>query len=531
MSNTNSSSVTIEYEYQLEVFYNAATTSFNARNNNFMPSLQQVLTSRVDQNLLATLQSMLPNGGGGAEDITASFVMEPNVRFAAVNSNIYSACFTNSDECGLVRTLIVMEYDGDDKPDHSLERVGYQLVQDYLNDLMAPATSSEQQQQQQQQDVQLRTRYLYPYWVSSKAQFQLSPVTERMSQRDIDIVEISFLQVVGATVGAMEGDTEVVDVQFLYQDLLVLDGDGEEVETNSMMTIVSKTVVQADFTIHGTCRECRDVEFASLLDAIISRQLPALQARIQRNAQQQSDSSSTTTTYFDLLTAVEYAVPDLPASMPLAEDETHTNSSSGASSYLPVYFFFALFGMICILASGVFVIWKETQYDDDEEEDEDEDDYEYDDDYKQDGFGKEQDAFSTASESPDDSSQSHSNGHIQRSPQRRRRKPLEPVAVQEYHVEDEAATTTTTAAASPPDTNLDRMSLREYQVETVLSNDMVLEEQEADVHPPSYTSATAGSGRRFRGFSQSRYQNHRTATVSPATGLPYYHNDASQHWG
>jgi hypothetical protein len=465
-SNSNINSITIQYEYQLEVNYgDVLALTDSARNTNNL-SVQQVLQTKIDINLLESLQSKLPHAG-----ITTSTSV-PNVRFVNVQSTVYSACFTRSDECGLVRTQLTVDYDGN-KPDYSMERVAYQLVQHYLADI---AGNSQRQ---------ILITYLYPYLVSSLAQFQLDPAVEVMSVVDVAVVEQTFLEVVGATVAAMEGDTEIEDVQFIYQDLLSNVNEEENDDTSANNTDTINRTIQADFKIHGICRECSNTEFAGIVNAIIPTRLDALQSMLRQNGRAQS------TTFFDSIASISFGVPRMPDDLP---DTEHPNlydtEATSPTSHFPVFFILGIISTLIILGSGIFFIWKDIR-----------DDYFDDDDYEKEG-----DVFSTASESAmdkngDSGSLDDDHDAVIRYPRRqidRRR------AVEEYDVPD------------PP--VADQTTLNEYQVETVLSD----ENLEEGVQSYPYTEGQMQQLPQGRIPSRPPKGARRvSATVSPATGMPY----------
>ncbi len=335
---TSSNFVNVQYEYQLEVNTSATST-------------EQVLAS-IDSNILQNLQQMLPDGG-----TTASNPQIPNVQFSEVTSKIYSDCFTESDQCSLVKTLLVVTYEGD-KPENSVEERSYQLVQrhlDYINNNTKGV---------------VKLTYLYPFLVSSVAQFHLKSVEDSMGTNEIRVMEESILDVFGAIVGAIEGDTEVTDVTFVYQDL-------RQDNTTSNWTMY------ADFMVDGTCRECSEREFASVINAAIGANLDSFEYRLIANA----DISNTS--FFNSVDEVTFLVPKAPNGPPPMDDDSIYDSQAPSSDDdLPALFYVGISLMFCVLCSGLYILCKEVS------------DLDYENDDKS--------VFSTSSESDSESSDKES---------------------------------------------------------------------------------------------------------------------------
>ncbi|KAG7351357.1 hypothetical protein IV203_010717 [Nitzschia inconspicua] len=481
-TSTNNNSITIEYEYQLEINHGT-----NARNTNNQ-SIQQILQSKIDNDLLKSLQTMLPHGGITAASPSVDLV--PNVRFSNLESTLFMDCFTSSDECGLVRTKLIIDYN-DIKPEYSLERVGYQLVQEYLQNI----TDNSQ--------GRILITYLYPYWVSNAIQLQMRPIQQTMSEMEVSVVAESTLQVVGATVAAMEGDTEILNVQFIYQDLIDAKRDDDEnadvvgaTNNSSDTTTLANTfnrALQADFQIHGICRQCNDRDFAAIVNKVVPNQLNALRMRLQRNGRFDN------ITYFDDLVELSFGLPQPPDDLPTTDHpDLYDTTVPTTDSYLPVFFFLGISMTVCILVTGMFFIWKDIQddYDDDDKVDE----------YEKGG------GFSTASESALEDDEDVTADGAAPHPNRR---PLDPVSVEEYDIHDPTSVAT------------DRISLNEYQVETVLSNEVMEDGRQSR----PYNTVPSRHRRGHQSFvrdgripitsRQPKGARRTSATVSPATGRPY----------
>lgn len=474
------SAIAVQFEYRLEVNHDtvfAMTSKEDARSSTI--TIEQVLRSEIAGPLLESLQSMLPHGGVTAHNNG----MMPNVRFVSSSSNIFSACFTDSDACALVRTTLQVEHDGP-KPPFAIERATYKLVKEYFDNVTKNGQS------------RIIVTYLYPFWVSSAAQFRLSPMGSSLLTTDaVEIMEASFLEVVGATVAAIEGDSEIKDIRLIYQDLMFDD-------ENPNATIHNNTL-SADFVVQGICRECSDKEFAGVVNDIIPSNLGAFRNRLQQNG------AFTNITYFSTVERIDFDVPKPPLDLPSIQYESlYDTKVPSKGSNLPIFFFLGIFFAVGIILTGFFFIWKDVQ------------DYEYekDDDHDDDN------AFSTASESvmgendhmdEEDISAGQDNTAYR----------LNRMAVEEYDIRE--------------DNNFgiaDRTSLKEYQVETVLSNEVMDDRLRsytyAEAPPPpqrrqwprepdSGTSYFGGNGRAPASSRPPRGARRTSATVSPATGMPY----------
>ena len=107
-------SVTVGFEYQLEV------------NSVARVGTTEDVLGNIDSEILGALQKALPNGGSQEGEL-------PNVKFDKIDSEIFSACFTKSEQCSLVRSTISIHYEAE-KPANSVEFVTLGLVQSYLKD-------------------------------------------------------------------------------------------------------------------------------------------------------------------------------------------------------------------------------------------------------------------------------------------------------------------------------------------------------------------------------------------------------------
>jgi hypothetical protein len=405
--------VTVTYEYQLEVFRSTDASLAVLSANDVL--------DRIDLALVDGLQEMLPNDGLTINSQTM------NVEFDEVSSEIYSACFTSSDECSLVRSQLDIAVEGE-KPKNSVERVATRLIRDYLKNYskMNPGVN---------------ITCVYPFWVESLVEFRLGPVDSIMTETEIEVMEETIFEVFGAVIFAMESDTEMMDTEFIYQKKLQKPISKSVIRSSSDQSS-PPMALKVNFDTVGICRECSKVEFASVVEGVINANLGPFHNKLQVNG------AFANSTYFENVETILFDFPSLPEGLPPIDDDAiYDFQPPQTSQAYPWYFYFGFSMSICILLSGLFVIYK---------------------DRSDLSMEKDEDEFSTASESD---SSLRSDGDTK---------------VEEYHVEeDEEASGNNT-------------SLEEYQVETILSYSE--EHTEGEYTDPSYamkdrinTMTTAGN--------------------------------------
>jgi hypothetical protein len=327
----------VSYQFQLEV-NNVETTG----------TTLDVLGD-IDLDILDTLQETLPNGQA------ASNAEEPNVKFERVSSEIFSACFTKSEQCSLIRSTILVSYKGQ-KPEHSVEKVTLNLVQEYLKNFSTDRSTIE-------------ITYEYPSAVSSLAHFAMGPVWSRMRDVEISVMESTFLEVFGAIVEAMEGDTIIQDAQFLYQDLFEMEErrrtQAANTTSNSNITTTAvasnetdvepkQAMLEADIQITGYCRECTSQQFEEAVNGVITQNLIAFQNKLKVNG------ASASSDYFEDVTELTYKIPELPSKQPPIEDESIFDFVPPKVDRVAPWFLFLGIGIgMCVLLVGGFVVYAE----------------------------------------------------------------------------------------------------------------------------------------------------------------------------
>lgn len=305
------STVSVSFEYQLEVADIVKTGS-----------TQDVL-NMIDEEILGELQSNLPTISGS----TGKFLVE----FASIDSDIYTACFTENDQCSLVRSTVVVSYEGD-KPVHSVEFVTLQFIQDYL------------EAKTKDESNQIFALYTYPSYVTSLAKFQLLLVDDRMTEAEIQVLEETFEEVFGAIIFAIEGDTEVVDAVFLYQDLYEIDD----------VFAQGGYLLSTDMQVAGYCRDCLQTQFEKIVVNVILENMSAFQNKLVLN------SNAVGSTYFDAVRSISFQVPELPTTLPPVEDESIFDEEPPVvKNKQPWFLWFGISLVFCVLGLGGFFISRE----------------------------------------------------------------------------------------------------------------------------------------------------------------------------
>lgn len=309
--------VVVNFEFQLEVKKQSQTSSTSD------------ILQLIDEEILPTLQATLPNGSTIGPD------EELEVNFETIGSEIFSACFTVSDECSLIKSNVIVSYEGV-RPEHSVELVTLNLVQDFLKNYGVKNNN-------------ILITYMYPSTVSTLTQFSIGPVSGPMGDKEVMVLETTFEEVFGAIVFAIEGDTEVIDAKFLYQAIFQ-----PEVEDESNTFGQNGHILQADLLVKGKCRDCTSPQFGEAVDAVIENNLLAYQSKLRLNGKAASSE------YFDNIMLVTFAVPQLPDSLPPIKDDSIFDSEAPATdNKQPWFLFFGLTLGFCVLFGGTYSVCKE----------------------------------------------------------------------------------------------------------------------------------------------------------------------------
>jgi hypothetical protein len=298
--------VVVSFEFQLEVF------------NEYQTGSTSQILELIGEDILPNLQEILPNGGiSGTNE-------EPDVKFETIESEIFSACFTDSDQCSLIKSNVLVSYEGV-RPAHSVELVTLKLVQDFLKQFSVKSNN-------------VVITYMYPSTVSTLTQFSIAPVRGPMGDNEVMVLETTFAQVFGAIVSAIEGDTEVIDAQFLYQD--IFDHENRRLQADDVFNRTGRTttetrhVLQADLLVTGQCRDCTSPQFGDVVNKVIENNLVAFQNKLRLNGIAASSE------FFDNISSVTFAVPQLPDFLPPIEDDTIFDSEPPTADAKQPWFLF-----------------------------------------------------------------------------------------------------------------------------------------------------------------------------------------------
>ena len=302
---------TVGFEYMLEV-----------ENVQKMGSTQAVL-SVLDGEILGKLQARLPDLNDEGVHL---------VKFDSIQSEIFNSCFTSSDQCSYIRSTIFVTYQ-DARPEYAVRAVTLPLVQEYFSDI--PSTY----------DL-LRVTYTYPLMVQTLAEFEIHPVSSKMNSTEISVLESTFVEVFGAVVFAIEGDTEVVEARFLYQDI---DGNVFSNATDNVSTVT------AELRVAGYCRNCTSSQFEDIVVGVVDENLPAFLRELKLN------SNASGSTYFDDVSSIVFSIPDLPPPLSQSGDSSIFDQSPPAvETKQPWFLWFGMVMAIIIICGGCYIVIQDT---------------------------------------------------------------------------------------------------------------------------------------------------------------------------
>ena len=301
---TGTLTISVKFEYRLDV-----PDSRVVGNNT-------EVVSAIDELILGQLQEMLPD-----TDSTGTRLFE----FVSIQSQIYNSCFTTSDECSVIRSNLVIDFQAA-KPEHAVEVVTLEFVQNFFEGISTT-------------DTGVTASYSYPSVVSTIAKFQMSPVPGSMPDLETQILEVSFMEVFGTIVFSLEGDTEVRDTKFLYQDLF----------------FTNKSSITADLRVSGFCRECTSVEFEKVVGDVAKENIPAFMAKLKANA------NLLGSTYFDAVRDIVFSLPYPPESLgPVTDPSIFDEKTPIIESRQPWYLWFGIAMAILILCAGCYFVVKDS---------------------------------------------------------------------------------------------------------------------------------------------------------------------------
>lgn len=302
---------TIGFEFRLEVE--------NVQN---VGSTQDVLNV-IDGEILGKLQYRLPELNDQGVHL---------VKFDSIESVIFNACFTQSDQCSFVRSTISVVYQ-DARPEYAIRAVTLQMVQEYLNSI--PSTYKN-----------VLTTYTYPTMVQTIGDFEIKPVSSKMDSTDINVLESTIVEVFGAIVFAMEGDTELVEASFLYQDA------DDNVFSNATATV---STVSTELRIAGYCRNCTASQFETIVVDVVEGNIPAFIRVLKVN------SNTSGSFYFDDVSSIVFSIPENPPPLPPVGDSSIFDTSAPAvETKNPWFLWFGLAMAIIIICGGCYIVIQDT---------------------------------------------------------------------------------------------------------------------------------------------------------------------------
>lgn len=311
--------MTVEYDYKLE----ANTTDDHLEEKYDIDSLKPLedALDQIDSTIINSIQLALPNGNI-PEGKTA-----PDVEFDTVTSRFINMCFTESDSCKWVKSRIRLSYVGE-RPRNSMERVTLGLVKDHLQEI-------------NDSHPLILTTFVYPMIYSSVAQFQISPVSGPMSDTDIKYLEENFYEFFHATVYALDGDTDVTESYFVYQDTKELQVQEQEngLEPSSTLSV--------DVKYYGKCRYCAEDELVETVHTTIEDNLNTFRLYLQKNG----------SPYFQRVEEISVSKPELPNGLPPTENgSVYDMTAPKASRKLPWALWLGIAVTVCVICTGILVI-------------------------------------------------------------------------------------------------------------------------------------------------------------------------------
>jgi hypothetical protein len=266
----------------------------------------------IDTDLIAIIQERIPNGGVTEEKPI------PDVQFNTVNSRFINMCFTESDACKWVKSRVKLSYAGN-RPRMAMERTTLDLIRTYLEDLS-------------DSDPLVRTTFAYPMIHSSTVQFEFTPVNGPMSDEDIEDFETSFYNVYHAIVNALDGDTDVSEAFFVYQDVQ---------ESNKL---------SVNLQYYGKCRYCSQEE----LTEVVNEEIESSTHLFLSNLKVKSSSK-----YFDPVEDISFSVPEPLSELPPIDDSMIDGSTSVASKSIAWRLYAGACAAAIVILASACVICKD----------------------------------------------------------------------------------------------------------------------------------------------------------------------------
>lgn len=303
MSENTETSVSFEYKLEVSSVQQSGSS--------------QVVLDQIDSMIVSNLQFKLPNG----ESLNP--MNEPSVVFKSVNSQIYSECFAQSDECALVRSTVLVSYEGVRSQD-ALHIVTLHMAKQFLEDY-------------DRNHENVSVKYMFPKVVTTLIDLELSGAVTTMKETDVGVLESTFLQVFGAILFAIEGDTDITSAQYIYQQQL----------SDSLTT---------QLRINGVCRTCTSDTFGATVGVIVTSNLDHFTEELQKN------TNGIGSSVFDNVKDITYSVPEPPEELPNIEDEKIFDNAPPQVSHAQPWFLWTGIALaVIILAIAIYIVKKDNE--------------------------------------------------------------------------------------------------------------------------------------------------------------------------
>jgi len=311
----------VEYDYKLETNTSSTKTTDSEREDNIFSDnhpLEDALID-IDTDLIATIQDRIPNG------VIQEGQTMPDVEFTSVNSRFINMCFTESDACKWVKSRIKLSFIGN-RPKFAMERVTMSLVREYLQDI-------------NESNPSINAMFVYPMIHSSNVQFEFSPVDGLMTDSDLEALESSFYNVYNAIVAELDGDTDVTEGLFVYQDVNELPGE----EQGNKLSV--------DLKYYGKCRYCSEAELAEVVNQSIESNLDVFLRLLKKE--------SNNSTYFQQAEEISFSVPKPPEALPPINQAIIDTEPPKASKSIPWFLYLGAVAAVIVISTGLIVIAKD----------------------------------------------------------------------------------------------------------------------------------------------------------------------------
>jgi len=181
-------------------------------------------------------------------------------------------------------------------------------------------------------------------------QFRILPVEGFMTDMDIEYFEDTFNNVFNAILFTIDGDTEVTDAHFVYQDV-------RELSLQDQGNDLPNFTLSLDLKYFGKCRYCDESQFVGTVNGLIEANLGAFLKSLQTG-----DITNSNSSYFQQVEEISFSVPELPDGLPPIEDPSIFDLRAPEfSSFLPWYLWIGIILSVAVMVTGVLIIVRDQQ--------------------------------------------------------------------------------------------------------------------------------------------------------------------------